>query len=726
MRHRVVPLIGLIFGAYALSAAACAAEPGAPRGSVLEGVTALEKPVTYTETKIPLGELVRKVAADTGAPLTTAPGVADEPVAVVVKDLPARELLEQLAELLDYRWMRQGKAEAARYEVYQDVAGKQNEESLRQAAAAGVLQRLQEQVRRCAEVAREPAAQIQAEMDALEQRGRQLQAEPRDQEEAFLKSPEGQAWGRRAQAVETVSTPVARALVELLARLTPRQWALLRSQPELVMVSGPEAGAAPAAGAAVPEPRPLPLPGEIVRLLRAASPDTPHVFYMGPPDPAQPERDRQWAKDRQAYWASASGYRVTLQLDSRGYERSGKLILTARVAPIAGEAMPEGVFRIAAGNLRLESPLVDENAPPEAETPERRAALGKDSVLGRKETYKPQAKPHAGPFTPGSEYAWLVVDLLPELAQTYHAQFIADSYWGSGILMGLNLPLQPAAFFEELDALAGPSFHWDRVPTKRVDGGYPRSGCMIRLRSRSWFLERPREIPLRFVRQWLDDDHRYGSLTFDDYLAMATQLTDLQLQHVGDLVINRSIAALPIDLYDIQQAYPARFALRLYASLTPAQQQELSAAGKLPVARLTPVQQALFLAGLREPDPHYGGPPGPPPAQEEEEASFAISSGRWIRTALKDEEGGTSYMERPEPAPGGPPGAGPGAGAPGSVLPAARPPSLSPPGTAAASGGASPRLSAPQAASHSFTRVQFLLSDGSKARRSFSLNVAVP
>jgi hypothetical protein len=64
----------------------------APTGhpSPLVSVMALDKPVTYTETKIPLGELVQKVAADTGASLTAAPGVADEPVAVVVKDLPAR------------------------------------------------------------------------------------------------------------------------------------------------------------------------------------------------------------------------------------------------------------------------------------------------------------------------------------------------------------------------------------------------------------------------------------------------------------------------------------------------------------------------------------------------------------------------------------------------------------------------------------------------------------
>src|SRR6266542_884343 len=77
-------------------------------GSPLEGIAALEKPVTYSETKIPLGELVQLVAAETHVRLTAARAVSDEPVAVVVKEYPARQLLEQLAGLLDYQWGRQG------------------------------------------------------------------------------------------------------------------------------------------------------------------------------------------------------------------------------------------------------------------------------------------------------------------------------------------------------------------------------------------------------------------------------------------------------------------------------------------------------------------------------------------------------------------------------------------------------------------------------------------
>src|SRR5438105_4424828 len=94
----------LLYGAALLPPLSARAEtPKSPR-SVLQAVKELDKPVTYTETKIPLGELVQKVATDTGVSLTAARDVADEPVTVIVKQFSARELLEQLADLLDYRW----------------------------------------------------------------------------------------------------------------------------------------------------------------------------------------------------------------------------------------------------------------------------------------------------------------------------------------------------------------------------------------------------------------------------------------------------------------------------------------------------------------------------------------------------------------------------------------------------------------------------------------------
>src|SRR5439155_21709561 len=54
-------------------AADAASRSGQRSRAVLEAVRELRKPVTYTETKIALGDLVQKVAADTGAPLDSSP-----------------------------------------------------------------------------------------------------------------------------------------------------------------------------------------------------------------------------------------------------------------------------------------------------------------------------------------------------------------------------------------------------------------------------------------------------------------------------------------------------------------------------------------------------------------------------------------------------------------------------------------------------------------------------
>src|SRR5687768_13352923 len=98
-------LLCCVTGYLVLTGGAASARTADSR-SVLAGLQKLQKPVAYSETKIALGDLVNQVAEDTGTRISASKDAADEPVAVVVRDIPARELLEQLAELLDYRWSR--------------------------------------------------------------------------------------------------------------------------------------------------------------------------------------------------------------------------------------------------------------------------------------------------------------------------------------------------------------------------------------------------------------------------------------------------------------------------------------------------------------------------------------------------------------------------------------------------------------------------------------------
>jgi hypothetical protein len=374
LQHRTWVLIAFPLCLLSFALPVFAAEAGSRPHSVLQGVAALEKPVTYTETKIPLGELVQKVASDTGARLTAGREAADEPVAVVVKEMPARELLEQLADLLAYRWVKAGKARAVRYEIGQDVAGRQQEAALRAGELDAAEKRLREQIRRYAEMARRPPAQIQAEFDADVRRLLEIEKQPKEQHDAFLGTPEGRELFSRYDAADAVSTPVPRVLAGLLDRISPRQWSILRSQQQLVLSTVPQS---PASG----HPS-QPLPTEIARLLQVCSLVAPQIRHLPPVDPDQEERDRQAAKERQSYWTGADGYQVTLRMDGQQFERTGKLSLIADAASVPGKEAPPDLFNIPAGVLRARSALWDADLPSMDDSPERRAALEKDPLLG--------------------------------------------------------------------------------------------------------------------------------------------------------------------------------------------------------------------------------------------------------------------------------------------------------------------------------------------------------
>jgi hypothetical protein len=208
-----------------------------------------------------------------------------------------------------------------------------------------------------------------------------------------------------------------------------------------------------------------------------------------------------------------------------------------------------------------------------------------------------------------------------------------------------------------------------------------RRGDLIRLRSRTWFFERPREIPLRFVRRCRESYETAGGLSFDQYLEMATQLRDLQLHQLSDLVMAGALPANPLEL---RSAYDARHALRLYAMLSAPECQTLLGGGALHLAGRTPVQRELFALAVRElrrPSPLR--PPSPsaarePTAADWESATFAVSARRVEGFPL----GLPSFGP-------GPAGAGPGAPPP-SASPAP-PPGAGPPGGSRPNGGRPPR-----------------------------------
>jgi hypothetical protein len=556
---------------------ATAAEPR-PR-SPLADAKELEKPITVTETKIPLGELVQKVAAGTGVKLIALPEVADEPVAVVVKELPARELLEQLAELLDYRWSRRGKEGEWRYEIWQDVAGRQQEEALRQAVFAAIEKRFRQEVQQHIEMAKLSQEQIQALVDADAQHRKRIEKLPPEQRRELLSSPGEADRSRRAQIARALSSPINRSLARLLGRLSPEQWkAILREGKDVVYATDPGAGE-------------LRLPAEVIHVLSTTRPVSfPPVEVMFPDDPQMEALRHQREKEMQDRWVAAGAYRVILRMNSwlsaplgsTGGMYSLRAEASARIRNPAGSSyMPAGpgaTLLISARPLDL---LLEQQA--EDRRARRRAEGEKDPVLSEKKPFRPEAKPQPASDATGRRERRSLRDLFPDLARTFDVQFISDAYWNSSPILDDSAFLAgPTSLAALLDRSAWYTHEWDR------------RGRLIRLRSRTWFFDRPREVPLRLVHRWKGIIDQHSELPLEEHVAMATTLNEGQWATMRQII--RDIG-LP-DSYTSGRS--PRPALRLYAILTPAQRQALRQGRPLLVSEMTREQQERFRQAVRQ------------------------------------------------------------------------------------------------------------------------------
>jgi beta-lactamase regulating signal transducer with metallopeptidase domain len=587
--------------------------------SALEGVAGLEKSVTYTETKIPLGELIRKVAKDTGTPLVAAKEVADEPVAVIVKDFSARTLLEQLAALLDYRWSKRGNESARHYEIWQDLASKQREEALRQAAAAEPMTRLRDELQRLQKIAALTPAQIEQIVSDGEKRAEQLGMLSPVRLRELSSTPEERARRQRLNRAQTLSRPITQALVHFLDQLKAGEWSILTTTGQLRYSTDPHLGE-------------LPLPDDIVRELRASRPSTyapgAKSFF---PDPAAEERVRGRDQMMRLEWVTAPGFTVTLQMDTK-LRPDGSLSLTAKAEPIRNGPPPRlaeaGVgFEVGGGSAGFTYGFMVCVSPAgasaeEGETPERREDLAKDPVLGRQKEFRPDTTRES----PRDQAAGSFIQRFgPEIVRLYGVQIIADAYWPSTVVSIDRFPAEPVALFALLDRYTSTTHRWDR------------EGSLLRLRSRTWFLDRPREVPLRLVRRWEAIYERQGALPLPEYLEMVVGLNDGQ---IGSLTNLANITGIQPDLYQVE---PASSALRLYRALSPSQQQALWQGQRLPLARMSPSQRALAMAVLRQ-RPAPGGSTLAPQALTG--VSFGLASEPRLRVRAQ-RAGATGYRELP-------------------------------------------------------------------------------
>jgi hypothetical protein len=542
--------------------------------SVLEDMRALDKLVTYTETRVSLGELVQKVAGDTGVSLTAAMDVADEPVAVVVKAFPARALLEQIADLLQYRWTRRARGAGTQqpqaasstretasnpanpqdsnspapqrpnvatpsvqrptvvYEIAQDLASRKREEELRQAAYAEMERRFQAVV-----------------TDRLSQ-----------------------------AAAGKIASPIERSMVQAIGLLGPREWERLRR-------------GEPVAFATEPGPRERRLPEDLDRAFRAARPQM--IPRSSPAYPTSPEAEARFTlleREAPERWAAATGYRVTFRMGADPHGTKGVMSLSFDVVPVysGAQIQPGGVVHGRdTRSLIIAGARDDHIARLQRQPMEQRVAeRERDPGVGEKHRFKPEVKPSVDLFGPGDGSRWYLTDLLPDLARVYGLNFIADAYWRSGAALDAAAPLaEPVSLAWILERMIDFGSRWER------------RGNLILIRNERWYLHRLGEIPLRLVRRWRVAYEQHAALPLEEFVTAATTLSEAQVETLSETLPRAGLYRYSSG--DISDLPRARHVLRLYAALAPAQRQALWRGEPIPAVRMTPAQRILFVNALR-------------------------------------------------------------------------------------------------------------------------------
>jgi hypothetical protein len=192
---------------------------------------------------------------------------------------------------------------------------------------------------------------------------------------------------------------------------------------------------------------------------------------------------------------------------------------------------------------------------------------------------------------------------------------------------------EPVALFALLDRLTGVHHRWEYRDR------------LLRLRHRTWFLERPRELPLRMVRKWLEAFEREGALRWEDVVEARTTLTDAQRASLGEDRMER--LGLPWDF----GGQGTGSAPLLFEALTQEQRQRLRQGRALRMAEMTSRQQNLFLERLRQGNRYHLSVHLPPiTISDWSAARFSLKRERLLRT--REAQGGLiRYRHQPAPSP---------------------------------------------------------------------------
>ena len=616
----LLPVIGLCL-------AVCLATPGlaAPRAdrSGTPDDPALRTPITLHLGKTPLSEVVAELGRKAGVPLQTSADAADEPAVVWVTNQPARDVMRHLAELFNYRWRRSGTQDAPRYELYQDLKSKQEEEALRRADRLRALQGLMAAIRYRAELAGRPARTLLADADLFDDLRKDDRKLPPAAREATFRRPEFALMERTESSwpLREMAGSLGRVLARLAASLTPGHWDLLLGGRSLSFSTQET-------------PATLPLSPALARELRAARPTQfPPGARLQNSDPEGSRRLEQMTQDQ---WARAEGYRIRVMLDVPTAAGGG----AAKLSLWPTTLLPAGF----GGEQHMNAtPLeISGEQPPEADA-ESAVKPPRDPLLRVARLWDPPVVK----IDPRARTAEWRSELLPRIAETYGANLIADAYRDPrSPLPTFDRPAE-RPLYEVLNRYLLPAARWRK------------EGEIVRVRRRRWYFDRLAEISRPVADRWSAHLRKGKGFTLEGLAGLAATLRDEQLRTFLDVMRERGV-----DIGDEFEfgVFENREILRVYGSLLPPQRRTLRSGGQVAYARMPPVAQRWLQVVLdrryREADapPPAGAPPALLSLPPLTRTVTPVEGGFQVEYSRKDASGRRAYTSRMiravPPAPG--------------------------------------------------------------------------
>lgn len=493
--------------------------------------TRLFRRVTLAMKAAPADELCEALRRQTGVEVRAARGVGDEKVTILLEERPARDVMRAVARLFGYKWLRLGEEGKWRYELAQDLKSQLAEEELRARDLDAALLELDNKM----------TATYGPYRDlGWDQISNRLQSAG-DVQKDLVRLNQRTTWGTW----------------QLYQRLTPADRLKLRSGQRLLFTMNDPS----------PERR---LPAEWRDGLIAAL--GTGVFKFG-------DITSIGAFNAPGEEAAATPW-IALSLTHTELGEA-KLVAEQGAMLPSGEDRGHGPVDL----VRAESPSAQkpDNARPNQELKNDPAFQREVSIEPEPSCKRPEFRLRGAGFASIPAPHLSSADVWEAVHRASGQPIVADSY------TRLYHPVAPFAAKEQrlFDALStigdGLRVRW------RKDGDF------ILARSASYFWDKLKEVPARYLRRWQQDRVAHGGLPLADLLEMAA-LSDQQLDsgRVGDGVSH----CWDIPEWQIPAHEPGRSTARFVALLAPAQLQRALQADGMPVTALAPDQlRALAATG---------------------------------------------------------------------------------------------------------------------------------